>query len=679
MVARISQDFTITPNILTHVTLGYNRDNFTYEGQRSFSHETLGIANITDASAVGLCFTGYACGSADAGQTVVENGSVVNGFVSWIKGRHELKFGGDYIKQGDTTGPISSASFSFSNLETDLPSSPNFALLGNGFASFLIGAVDGASENDFINEVGTRFKYFGFYAQDNYKATSNLTLNLGLRYDIPFTRTQVHNVFSSFDPDIPNPGAGGILGALAFAGTGPGRTGKIRFSDTRYNDFQPRVGFAYKLASKTVIRGGFGIFTGSSGDVIENGIRVQYSDGFNANPSFVSTNQGITPAFYIQSGFPAFTPPPFIQPTLDNNEAINWDAGPDGTTAMISNWNLDVQRALPAGFLVDIGYVGNSAHHLGSFLINPNQVDPKYLSLGSALTAPLSSAVGQATHVPLPYAGFTGTVAQALRPYPQYQGINEFNQSAGSSHYHSLQVKLQRQFHQGLSVLVAYTYSKLMTNSETQGSAGYSTGGQDNYNRAAEMCASGYSPPQVLNVAYVYELPFGNRKRFLNQPGVASAVLGGWAFSGIQRYQSGTPISPSAPNDLPIFNNYFRPDLVVGPSLRASWSGRFDPGKDVYLNAAAFAVPAPYKYGDAARYLPLRGFSFYNEDFSLKREFRIKESMGLEFRVDAFNIFNRVDFGGPDAGYSPSNTDFGHVGSQANAPRSVQIGARIFF
>jgi hypothetical protein len=680
MLARFTQDITLSTNLLAHITVGYNRDNFTYLGPRSFSNNTLGIQNIPQVAPAFSFTNGYAGVSGDPGQTVIENGSTINGFLSLVRGKHQMKYGAEYTKYQDNTGQVNAADFSFSYQETDLPSAPNPAGTGNGFASFLIGAVDYGHQFFYPSEVGTRFKHFGAYFQDNYKASSNLTLNLGLRYDIPWTRTQVHGTLSSFDPTVPNPGAGGRLGALAFAGSGPGRTGRDRFSDVRYIYWQPRVGFAYKVRDKTVLRGGFGLFMGSSGDVIENGIRQQYSDGFNATPTFATTNLGVTPAFYIQDGFPAFTKPPFIDPTLDNNGSINWLQPQDGTTALISNWSLDLQRELPKGFLLDVAYVGNSGHHLGSNLLNVNQVDPKYLSLGAALTAPLNSPAGQATGVPLPYPGFTGTVAQALRPYPQYQSISQLMQTAGKSHYHSLQVKLQRQFSQGLSVLTSYTYAKLMTNADSQ-HGWYTPGGgsQNAFNLGQEMTVATIVPPQVLNFTYVYEFPVGKGKRFVNNSRAADLIIGGWSISGIQRYQSGVPLQVRLSNTLPLFNNNLYPNLVAGQSLRASWSGRFDPAKDVYLNAAAFSTPAPFTFGNASRTLPVRGFSYFNEDISLQKRFRIKESSAFEIGVDMFNTFNRVTFASPDTSNPGTNPNFGVIGSQANAPRSIQFRARITF
>lgn len=677
MVARIGQDIAIKPHLLAHVTLGYNRDNFSYFLGHP-SNNSFGIQGIPSLTPTFAFTNGYGAAGGYPGQNDIEDGYTLNGFLSWIKGSHTIKFGAEITKYQENTLSVSEATANFSYQETDLPSAPNPAATGNGFASFLIGAVDSGQIYDFPTEIGTRYAHLGLYFQDDYKATPRLTLNLGLRYDIPYTRTQVQGTLSSFDPAVPNPGAGGILGALAFAGSGTGRTGRDRFDNVRYFYWQPRLGFAYKVDDKTAVRGGFGYFMGTSGDVLDNGVRINFSDGTNAEPVFATTNLGVTPAFYLQNGFPAYAHPPFMDPTLDNNGTISWIAPQDGTTAFISNWSLDVQRELPKGFLLDIAYVGNSAHHLGANLLNVNQVDPKYLSLGNALNAPLSSAAGQASGVPLPYAGFTGTVAQALRPYPQYQAINQYMQTSGKSHYSALQVKLQRQFHNGLSVLTSYTFAKLMTNAETQ-DGWFDSGSQNSFNLRQEFTASSSLPPQVLNVTYVYELPVGKGKQFVNNSRVADMIIGGWAVSGIQRYQSGVPLSVTLPNTLPLFNGNLYPNLVPGQRVRGSWSGRFDPSKDVYLNAAAFSTPAPFTFGNASRDLPERGFPYFSEDLSLQKRFPIKEASAFKIGVDFFNAFNRVTFSNPNTFGPNTNPSFGHVNSQATSPRSIQIRAEITY
>ena len=253
-------------------------------------------------------------------------------------------------------------------------------------------------------------------------------------------------------------------------------------------------------------------------------------------------------------------------------------------------------------------------------------------------------------------------------------------QTSGKSHYHSLQAKLQRQFANGLSVLVSYTYAKLMSTGESQHQyLNANWGAQDTYNRAAELSPSASLPPQVLNLAYVYELPFGKGKKYVNSPGIGNAVLGGWQLSAIQRYQSGMPLTVGLSNTLPLGTYDYRPNIVSGQSLRASWSGKFDPAKDVYLNAAAFSIPAPFTFGNAARILPVRGFAYYNEDVTLTKYFRLWETWQLAIGVSSFNVFNRTTFCGPDTGNPGTNPNFGVVGCQANTPRGFQLAGDLKF
>jgi hypothetical protein len=433
-----------------------------------------------------------------------------------------------------------------------------------------------------------------------------------------------------------------------------------------------------------VIRGGVGIFEGSAGDVLENGVRANYTDGFNANPNFSSADGGITPGFYIDNGFPAFPAPPFLDPSLKNDSDINYLAPEDGTPPRIVYWNFDVQRQLPGKFLLDVGYVANSAHHTGSNLVNLNQLDPKYLTLGNTLNAQLTPALEQQLGVASPYSTFSGTVAQALRPFPQYRYITQYMQTSGRSHYNSLQVKLQRQFNAGLSVLVSYTYGNLMTTGEsTHFYLDANSGSQNTYDLTGELSPSASLPPQVVNLAYIYELPFGHGKRFAGKSRLADALIGGWQISVIQRYQSGTPMNVNLPKDLthpgPLFNNDFRPNLVAGQSLKANWSGKFNPVTDVYLNAAAFATPDPFTLGTAPRTLDVRTFAFNNEDVGLSKRFRFGERYSLTIAGNAFNIFNRVTFGGPDTFGPGTNPNFGRVTSQANSPRVLQVSGVLKF
>jgi hypothetical protein len=692
LIVRISENHTFSNTMLNYLAVGYNRDNALYTSPRTFSKVTLGISNIPDVTpAFGLGQYGPA-GWGDPGQRIIENGVALSDFVSIIKGKQTFKIGGELRHYQDNTIPISSSAFNFSSTETDNPSAAKISDTGNEFASFLIGAVDSASQQYALQEITSHFWYMGLYIQDDYKVNHKLTVNLGLRYDIPWTRAEKNNVFSSFQPNYPNPAAGGIMGALVFAGSGPGHCNCTRFSNTRFNLFQPRLGFAYAVNGSTVVRGGAGIFEGSAGDVLENGSRV-FSDGFNAAPNFNTTNNGITPAFYFGSSpaFPAFNKPPFLDPSLDNGNNINYIQPADGTPPRVYFWNMDVQRKLPGNLLLDVGYVGNYATHTSSTLQNLDQLDPKYLSLGNVLLQPLTPALSTQYNVPIPWTctassapdctPFTGTVGQALRPYPQYNYIGQPMQTSGWSHYNALQVKLQRQFSAGISLFVSYTYASLLTTGESQHQYLDANGGsQNSFDYSKELSPSASEPPQILNIAYVYALPFGRGKKFGPHSGAGDAILGGWRISAIQRYQSGTPFNIDMPESPDVLINYeLHPNRVAGQPIKNQWQGKFNPYTDLYLNPLAFSQPAPFTLGNVGRTISQRGFAWYNEDVTLAKEFKFAERFDFTFQASAFNIFNRTLWGGLDTFGPGSNSDYGHINGQGNTARVLQLAGTLKF
>jgi hypothetical protein len=693
LVARISEDHTFSNSILNYLAIGYNRDVATYTSPRTFTRQTFGIENIPDVTpAFNLGQYGNA-GWPDPGQRIIENGLAASDFVSIIKGKHTLKIGGEVRHYQDNTTPIASSSFSFSSAETDNPSAPIISDTGNEFASFLVGAVDQASQQYALSEITSHFWYMGVYVQDDYKINHKLTVNLGLRYEVPWTRAIKNNIFSSFEPNYPNPAAGGIMGALVFAGKGPDHCNCTRFSNTRFNLFQPRVGFAYSMNGHTVVRGGAGIFEGTAGDVLENGSRV-FSDGFNAAPNFSTLNNGITPAFYLTGssyGFPAFPKPPFLDPSLDNNGTIKYIQPADGTPPRVYFWNMGVQRQLPGKLLLDAGYVGNYATHISSNLENLNQLNPTYLSLGNVLLQPLTPAVSAQYNVPFPWTcgpgsaanctPFTGTVGQALRPFPQYQYIAQPMQTSGWSHYNSLQIKVQRSFTAGFSLFATYTYASLLTTGESQHQyLDQNSGSQNSFDYSKELTPSGFVPPQIFNLAYVYDLPFGKGKRFGPHSGAANAVLGGWRISAIQRYNSGEPFNVNSPESPDVLINYeLRPNRVPGVPIKSQWRGRFNPYVDTYLNPLAFSQPAPFTLGNVPRTISTRSFAWYNEDLSLAKEIRFSERFKFTFQASAFNGLNRTTWGGPDAFGPGSNPDYGKIHNQINTSRVLQLSGDLKF
>jgi len=465
-----------------------------------------------------------------------------------------------------------------------------------------------------------------------------------------------------------------LLGAIRFLGDGPGRdSSRQSFADTYYKAFGPRFGFAYQLAKNTVVRGGYGLSYGQGNATAGLRDSQKFIYGFNAAPSYATTDAGATPAFYWDNGFPTNWPkPPFIDPTVQNGTNVTMIGRGDGRPPKFQNFTFNVQQAINEHTSVEAAYVGVKGGWLGNGLISINQLDPKYLSLGSLLTQSVTSTAAQAAGIKIPYPGFTGSVAQALRPYPQYLNIVNNSNPNGNSTYHALQLKVTHRLSHGLTLLGAYTWAKTLTDGSI--AAGGGPAGQDYYNRGLEKSLSPNDVPQIFVVAYTWELPFGKGKKLWNS-GVAAAIAGGWQLSGIQQYSVGKPVQLTANNGLPLFNGVLRPNLITGVPLTADHP---DPLANPWFNKAAFSVPSSFQFGTAARsYTELRAPNSYNESFGLTRNIRLHEKVALVIRGEFFNAFNRTVFGAPAANISAAN--FGRVSSQANAARQGQVSARIDF
>ena len=272
--------------------------------------------------------------------------------ISVFKGNHNMKFGAD-MRWQQTNGADSAGQqglFAFSPNETALPTAAGRAASGNAFASYLLGAVDNASYNGLYVVPGLRYQYKALFAQDDWKVSRKLTLNIGLRWDLFMPRREHNTNISGFDPSLPNPGAGNLLGAIRFLGNGPGRdNSRSSFADTYYKAFGPRIGFAYQLDPHTVVRGGYGVSYGQGN--ANAGLRdsQKFIYGFNAAPSYASTDAGVTPAFNWDSGFPTNWPhPPFIDPTVQNGTNVTMVGKGDGRPPYFQNYQIGVQQELAA-------------------------------------------------------------------------------------------------------------------------------------------------------------------------------------------------------------------------------------------------------------------------------------------------------------------------------------------
>ncbi len=549
---------------------------------------------------------------------------------------------------------------------------------GHSYASFLLGGVNNASLSKGI-PYGLRSNYFGAFFQDDWKLTKKFTINYGVRWEFQNPWNEVAGRTSILDPAMPNPGAGNRPGALIF-----GDKNKRGFQKTYMAGFGPRLGLAYQLGENTVIRAGYGMFYAP---IIGNNLNFQ---GYAAAISVASLDGGFTPAFNIDQGWPAslIQLPPFLNPTVANNQNTSLSENCAGCSSRLprsSQWQFGMQRTIK-GVLFDASYVGTVAHGIiNNAMVRPNQLDPSLLRLGNLLRSNINSAEVRAAGYTPPYAGFNGSLAQALRAFPQYQDITALATPTGNSTYHGFLFKAERRFANGLQFLVSYSASKTITDVAFDAN-GTLASPQDQFNRRAEKSISNTDRPQRLVLAYTYEMPLGRGKKWMNR-GVAGHILGGFAVSAIQEYQAAGPLRITTPNGLPLFNGHLRPNRVAGAPIRTG-PGRADfqplnalSGQqgDILLNRDAFAVPNPFTLGNLGVFLPdVRGFGTRSEDISIfKRQPLGAETMRvLEIRADFFNAFNRRNLSNPITDLS--NPNFGRITGQGQ-PRAIQLGLRVDF
>jgi hypothetical protein len=605
--------------------------------------------------------------------------------LSWVKGKHNIKIGFEYRHHqfpfaGWAVG-AQGGQFAFNNLETGGYDALGNSLsqTGESFASFLLGQVHSSTQTIPVFPIFSE-AYTSPWINDEFKATGRLTLTFGLRWDYQFARTERHDRYSTFDPSAPNPGAGGRPGALIFAGKGQGRSGHETFEDPSRNAWGPRFGFAYRIGEKNVVRGGYGMYySGVSFDQFIG----QPTLGFQGNPTAPNLTNGLYPAFYLDNGFPQnlIQHPPFIDPTFANGTAPLAVAKDGLTLPRFQNWSLTVQRQIAANLSLDLSYIGNRGtrltHNWQSMGVAANMNDPKVLGLGaSVLNADIDSDVARAAGIGPPYPGFKGNVAQALRPFPQYQNINWRNVPTGKSIYHSFQATLEKRFSHGVQFRIGYTFSKLLNDGadSAQGGNGINAGIQNPIDtQKGEYGLSSDDVPHALLVAYDWELPFG--KQLKSKP--LRIIASGWNLTGILRYETGRPLNIFMNNDLAgfLFNGQKRPDRVANANGVFS-TDKFDPNAQRYFVNSAWVDPGPLTFGNAPRRDgTVRGFPTYNEDMSVFKNFVIKERTRVRFETDFGNIFNRVTFCDPNTNWSSGA--FGQVSTQCNQPRSIQFGMRL--
>jgi hypothetical protein len=586
------------------------------------------------------------------------------------------------------------------NFTTGPTSSPDDSNSGFGYASFYLGAASNGGIS-LPEELGWRVKYYAGFVQDDWKATPKLTANLGFRYEIPTPVTEAHSQQSFVNPTLANPGAGGLPGAYEFLGKGAGRTGSNGSQDTFHSSYGPRIGLAYQARPDTVVRAGYGIYYQN---LKVGGFGENDSQGFFGSYSYPGFGIPQAPAVVLSqiTAYPGPTPP-FIDPTVMNGQEPTFIMSKTARPGTTQTWTLDVEQQLPGKILLDLAYVGDHGDHLQAFLHDPNQGNPANLARGKCLQADInaqtasdSGCAGQALVAP-PYPGFSGSVSQALRPFPQYASAQvdsvTMSDPFGNYTYHALQVQMQKRVSAGLTLLANYTWSKTLTNADAEyptqsaWNGNGTSGALNTYNLKVEKGLSQFDIPQRVVLSYSYQLPFGKGRQFASRGGVVNAVVGGWEFAGVQEYKSGTPLSVGSPNwTSGIFAGgeanlgaSARPNIVAGQSPNGYHGGGWKWGQSLRLNPAAF-VPAPdFTFGDAPRALSVREFASHSEDLNFSKQIPMyTEKVKTVFRMDFFNAFNRP---GQYTGFNTQagQSTFGQATSRQNSPRSIQANLRVSF
>jgi len=643
--------------------------------------------------------------------------------VIWNKGKHAITVGFQWqALQDNENTPLTGtqAGFTFTNTETEnftATGSP-IANTGLAYAGFLLGLVDASTVTwNSVAETGGRYKTYAFYVNDDYKVTPRLTLNLGLRWDLWGTFTEKYNHLSFLDPTLANPVAGNIPGALQFAGSGTDSCNCRTPVQNHFVNPGPRVGLAYRLGDKTVFRASYSIFYAHAGGVggRTNGRQGPSQIGFDESGGYSSSATG-QPAYNWTSGYPGNPlSPPFINPSYGDDYvqasapgAAPGFIGPTTGTTMpygdpqlggkppyYEDWSINIQRSLTPNLQLSVAYSASAGHWLpgagvaGEFT---NQIPVQYLPLEATLGQTLVSTAGvvnstvlstvQASFpsfkVPFPY--FTGTVAQALKPFPQYSGVSDPWLDVGNSNYNALQISANQRLSHGLSYMVNYTYSKELDDliaSPRDPNADY-----------LEYAPGTIDHPHVATATWLYQLPFGAGRDWNSGNKALSSIISHWQVAGIFTFASGAPMTITSGNctstsgviNATCYPNYNTSYTGSVWENGAIGSGGASLTTTPYLNKAAFVDPTAYTWGDVARSAADHLFAPHNADMdlSVRREFKIHEQVRLALQADAFNVNNAVHFSPPGT-LNMDSASFGLITSMANLPRKLQFSGRITF
>lgn len=679
---------TINPTTIMNVRYGFNRfPNYSFQKSMGFDVASLGFDNsfVSDIPSMTFPNVGmeslYGLGS-NSNSTYIHHSKNFSTSVAKYMGRHSLKFGFDFrrISADGIDYGNSSGAFTFNDVFTR--ALPGRATAGTGadLASMLLGAPSGGS--GFVpTKLYDYANYYAAFFQDDIRISSKLTLNFGLRYEREYGLAERNDaMIVGFNRDAVNPignNVTGIIpkGAVMFAGVNgnPHTVG-----NPNLNKWSPRVGAAWQLNEKTTIRGGYGMYWAP-----QFAIGAPYNpEGYTASTPLVGSNDSnFTPATKLSNPFPSGLAQP-VGNSLGELTGIGKAMtifDPAARSPRVQQYSLDIQRQLPAGFVVSLGYVGSRTSDLvlGTSNININALAPSYFSQGSALTQPVAN--------PYYNNGGSGVVGaptvsrqQLLRPFSSFGDINYQFSDQNRARYDSMVLKAQKRLSAGLSFLGTYTWSKNLDASSGGAANNLNAGNvgpQNPYDMDAEYALSNVHSPHRFSTAITYELPIGVGKHFSTSK-TLDYFVGGWSINAVSVFQTGYPlqIRQNSNNNSAFGYASQRPNATgLDPAAEGSFGERLDG----WINPAAFSQAAQFTFGNLSRTIALRGPGQANWDISIFKTFSITEKYKAQFRAEALNAMNTPLFRAPNTAFG--NSAFGRVTSQANFPRMIQLGARFYF
>lgn len=620
----------------------------------------------------------------------IDNTYVVTPTLTRISGRHTWKFGADLRRLDIAYFQLAAGgTFTFDNLFTSR-NALNPGATGNSIASLLLGLPASG------NVVTAGFPaggmhYQAYFANDTFQLNKKLTLNLGIRWEVPGVYTERFDREAVINPTEANSALAGVLvggkpvlGALDLVNSSAHPSRGLK--DEHYRLFAPRLGAAYRVDDKTVIRTGAGIYFLPA--------NLQFTETPYGNPlnNFTNTmvptiNSSVTPLNTLSDPFPNG-----LIPALGRNPAYQkllLGLAPSAPYSQVRypytvQWNFTLQRQLPGDIALEVAYAGLRGVHLPQGAFQQDQLPVQDLALGGQLKQQVAN----------PFYGTvpTGTLAQPtvqygqlLLPFPQYTALTENGNNSGDSIYHSAQMKIEKRFHSGGTLLGAYTMSKNIADVESltnwlEKAGGFTAPFQDSTNLKGERSLSSFDARQRLVVSYVFDIPMGKGRKLLGGlNGFADKLVSGWGINGVSTFQEGFPIGMTATPNLTGFNTGLRPNVAAG--CNKTIDGSAQSRLNEWFNTSCFTVPGAYTFGSESRTDPtLRNAGVANYNFALFKRTAITERFNLEFRAEIFNLFNRVQFGPPiNVETTAANSTFGQVTTQLNDPRLIQVATRLRF